>query len=49
MDETCCNAYSNLMIPSHVNSMEGLLYDEEYNTQVDTFVYFQCFECGGLP
>lgn len=49
MIDTWCNAYSNLAIPGHANSMEGLLYDSEYDTAVDTFVYYFLFACGGLP
>ena len=29
--------------------MEQWLYDEDHFPQVDTMIYYQIFECGGLP
>ena len=48
MDDTCCTAYQD-GIPNHTGSMEYILYDLAVFPQIDTFVYYQCFECGGLP
>jgi hypothetical protein len=36
-------------MPDSNNSMEGILYDQGFGTDIDTFLYYQLFECGGLP
>jgi hypothetical protein len=54
MDETCCEAYNNI---ATIN-MEEFLYHEEYapyneysdgSHPIDYRIYYQIFECGGLP
>lgn len=46
MDEIVCYAYNNM--PDSDNSMEAILYDQAYETQIDTFLYYQVFECDHL-
>lgn len=43
LSETLCHAYDDGTI-----SMETFLYDWQYDIPVDTFLYYQVFECGGF-
>jgi hypothetical protein len=50
MSETLCFAYNNLS----TIQMEQFLYHDEYymyneDHAVDNMLYYQLFECGGMP
>ena len=50
MSETCCFVYNDLS----TIQMEQFLYHEEYSMYnedhaIDNMIYYQLFECGGLP
>lgn len=46
MNDTWCDAYNHM--PDDDNSMEGFLYDHLNNVDIDTFLYYQVFECDTL-
>lgn len=46
MNDTWCDTYNNM--PDGGNSMEDILYDQEFGVDIDTFLYYQIFGCDDL-